>query len=72
MDEWLIYQRPEDFMPSLMLSDLVPMLAKDYDNWAENTATQYTRDRFPVVARGLTETQARAMIRLTKEREDEI
>jgi len=71
LDEWLIYRRPEDFMRSHMLADLVAMKAEEYDHWAEMSGNT-ERDRFPVVARGLTETQARAMIELTKEKEDEI
>jgi hypothetical protein len=71
MDEWVIYRRPEDFIRTKGLPELVPMLAKDYDDWAEISGNA-ERHRFPVVARGLTEAQARAMIELTKENEDEI
>ena len=68
MDEWLIYRRAEDVVP---LPRMVAMDANGYDRWAETTG-QLERHRFPVIARGLTETQARAMIELTKEKEDEI
>lgn len=71
MVEWLIYRRPDDFVPANVLPELVPMLAKDYDDWAEKTGRD-ERHRFPVVARGLTGEQAVAMIRLTQENEDEI
>lgn len=71
MDEWLIYRRPDDFTRGKELDALVAMLAKNYDEWAVISG-EGERNRFPVVARGLTEDQARAMIELTKEREDEI
>jgi len=67
-DEWLIYRRAEDFIRGKGLDLLVAMDAQGYDSWARKTA-QFERDNFPVVARGLTETQARAMIELTKEKE---
>jgi len=67
--EWLIYRRPEDFIRGKGLALLVAMKAKEYDNWARETIQEV--DRFPVIARGLTETQARAMIELTKEKKDD-
>ena len=71
LDEWLIYRRADDFMPSVKLPRLVAMEAKGYDKWATTTGRD-ERHRFPVLSRGLTETQANKMIELTKEREDEI
>lgn len=67
--EWLIYRRPDDFVPSVKLSRLVAMEAKDYDKWATTTGKD-ERHRFPVLARELTQEQAVTMVELTKERED--
>jgi hypothetical protein len=66
LDEWLIYRRPDDFIRSYMISKLVAMKAKEYDSWAEISGNG-ERDRFPVVARGLTQEQAEKMIELTQE-----
>jgi hypothetical protein len=69
--EWLIYRRPDDFVRTNGLPQLVVMGAKNYDKWAETSGIP-ERDRFPVVARGLTGEQARAMVGLTQEKENEI
>ena len=69
LEEWLIYRRANDFAPNFTLPRLVAMDAKGYDRWADTTG-QLERHRFPVIARGLTQEQAVAMIELTKERED--
>ena len=63
MDEWLIYQSPS-------LRRLMEMPAPHYDKWARDV-TEKTRCQYPVIARGLTQEQARAMIELTKEKEDD-
>jgi hypothetical protein len=65
-DEWLVYRRPEDFMPTLKMGRWVAMEANSYDKWAEET-NQQERERFPAIARGLTQQQAEKMVELTKE-----
>jgi hypothetical protein len=65
-DEWVIYQRPKDFMRSHMNNTLVAMAADAYNRWAQGV-NQYERDRYPLVAHGLTETQAHKMVNLTKQ-----
>jgi hypothetical protein len=67
-EEWLVYRRPEDFMPTLKMNRWVAMDAEGYDAWAERT-NQYELDRFPVVARGLTQEVAKQYVKLTKEPE---
>ncbi len=65
-EEWLVYRRNEDFMPTIKMGRWVAMEANSYDKWAEET-NQQERDRFPAVARGLTQQQAEKMVELTKE-----
>jgi hypothetical protein len=67
-EEWLVYRRSEDFMPTLKMGRWVAMDAEGYDEWAKVT-TQQERDRFPAIARGLTQAQAEKMVELTKEPE---
>lgn len=68
-EEWLVYRRSEDFMPTTKMGRWVAMEAKNYDEWAAKVTNQYERDRFPAVARGLTRQQAEKMVELTKEPE---
>lgn len=65
-EEWLVYRRSEDFMPTLKMGRWVAMEANSYDKWAEET-NQQERERFPAIARGLTQQQAEKMVELTKE-----
>ena len=65
-EEWLVYRRSEDFMPTTKMGRWVAMEANSYDKWAEVT-NQQERERFPAVARGLTQQQAEKMVELTKE-----
>jgi hypothetical protein len=71
MDEWVIYRRDDAFVRTNGLPQLVAMDAKGYDKWAETSGIS-ERDRFPVVARGLTNTQAKAMVELAQEKQNEI
>jgi hypothetical protein len=58
-EEWLVYRRTSD-------KQIVAMVASSYDKWAKVT-NQYERDRYPIIARGLTRQQAEKMEEMTKE-----
>lgn len=58
-EEWLIYR-------SSPLQRLAAMKANNYDEWTKGV-TQFERERFPAVARGLTQEQAEKMVEMTEE-----
>lgn len=68
LGEWLVYRRSEDFLATIKLGRWVAMEANSYDKWAAEVEQQ-ERERFPAIARGLTQTQAEKMVELTKEPE---
>jgi hypothetical protein len=57
-DEWLIYRNPA--------GELSYTTDREYDRWAAHVTKNDTQ-KYPVVARGLTKSQAKQLIQLTKE-----